>query len=360
MINHFIKHTAPQGIFSAYNPILTLKPKIRRRVNNDFILPIVKAFFGYEFDNYEEFNPDKLKTEVEFNAKDLDENFTQSYVYKEIVNNIAKPDKSVVFKPKYVITFDSDLTNWETKGVYPHNQEPIKYGVIQLGNAPILYYIYIYLQDLITFIKNIPIEEISEETEIVEKDRQTAKDKQNRLVDVLLLENHQKMLKSVNEEEKEQFKANEQRLLRLREEEIEGQSGELRIRLMWDTEDDLDLHILAPNGEIIHYNKKKVECDGVIGELDVDKNASEPFVTNPQENVYWSKMPKGKYVIKVHFYSSRQATKVDFTVLVIPNDNNLDGRSYQDSVESTGINQEKEIATFEYLSNENKINYIPN
>ena len=32
-----INHNAPSGIFSAYNPIVTLKPKIKRKVNEEFI-----------------------------------------------------------------------------------------------------------------------------------------------------------------------------------------------------------------------------------------------------------------------------------------------------------------------------------
>lgn len=145
-----IKHNTPSSVLSQFNPIASLKPKTRKAVNEMFILPILEMFFKNKgkIDNFSELDPDKLKTEVEFLKT---ENFVKTYIYKEIINEISKQDKTVVFKPKYVITFDNDLANYG-------EINNIKYGVIRLGEEPILYYILIDLQQLIKFIKNLPEE----------------------------------------------------------------------------------------------------------------------------------------------------------------------------------------------------------
>jgi hypothetical protein len=58
-------------------------------------------------------------------------------------------DGTINFKPRYVVSFDQDLTDFQ-------EERGIKYGELRLGNAPILYFIYIDLQELIRFIKSIP------------------------------------------------------------------------------------------------------------------------------------------------------------------------------------------------------------
>jgi hypothetical protein len=140
-----IKHNSPISALSQFNVILSLAPRTRHLVNNQFIKPIVDDFFAKQgIADFCELDSDKLKTEIEF----LKENdFVKKYIYKEIINEISKPGRRVIFKPKYVVTFDKELVG-----------ESNEYGVIRLGDAPILYYILIDLQELIHFIKNLPEE----------------------------------------------------------------------------------------------------------------------------------------------------------------------------------------------------------
>ncbi|MBL7786442.1 MAG: hypothetical protein JNM36_11100 [Chitinophagales bacterium] len=171
MINQ-IKHNSPSSVLSQFNPIASLKPKTRKAVNERFILPILESFFANKggLDNFSALDPDKLTTEIEFVRT---ENFVKTYIYKEIINEISKQGKKVEFKPKYVITFDEELANYNPdESRYPYNtifennkypETKIKYGVIRLGGAPILYYIFIDLQKLIKFIKT---KTLSEEVEI--------------------------------------------------------------------------------------------------------------------------------------------------------------------------------------------------
>lgn len=149
-----IKHNSAISVISLFNPVVSLNSQVRQRVNEEFIYPILDKFFKDKggIDSYEELDPDKIKTEIEFSQKDTQESYVKSYVYKELMNVISKKDDGTInFKPKYVVSFDQDLTDFK-------EERGIKYGELRLGDAPILYFIYIDLQELIRFIKNIPID----------------------------------------------------------------------------------------------------------------------------------------------------------------------------------------------------------
>ena len=166
---------------------------MKNRVNEKFIMPIIESFFGSDLGSYEPLNTDDLSTEIEFEQNSSqDESYIKKYVYKKIIDKVSKaPNNKVQFKPKYVITFDADLTAIDEKLqtynysdiFYPNTTKKIRYGILKFGNIPILYYIFIPLQDLIRFIKakeNQTEEDINEiENEKVEK----IEKKRNRLID---------------------------------------------------------------------------------------------------------------------------------------------------------------------------------
>lgn len=351
MINQ-IKHNSPSNVLSSFNPIASLKPKTRKVVNERFILPILESFFSDKggISNFSELDPDKLITEIEFVSV---ENFVKTYIYKEIINDISKPNDKIEFKPKFVITFDSDLTNFKRdKTIYPYNAilnidapdfNRIKYGVIRLGDAPILYYIFVDLQKLIKFIKTLP-----EESPVIEtnKIQETEEEKRNRLFDNVIIEK-QRQLRSSNQTQQIEIEQEIKRLEQVRQTNLEGQSGKLRINLAWNTTDDLDLHIETPNGEI-SYNRKAVENQGVIGILDVDKNAGDELVSNPQENISFDGMPIGLHKVYVNLYRIRERSEVPFTVTIIPE--NGEGRIFDKKVNS--FKRNKYIVSFEYVNGE--------
>jgi hypothetical protein len=356
MINQ-IKHNSPSSILSQFNPIASLKPKTRKAVNERFILPILESFFAHPerggIDNFCELDSDKLKTEIEFERI---ENFVKTYIYKEIVDKIEKDGKKVVFKPKYVITFDRDLTNFKRdETIYPYNaifninapDTHIKYGVIRLGEAPILYYILIDLQQLIKFIKTIPEEIIPIETEKI-----TEEEKRNKLFDNVIFEKTRILDSTTNPQERGKLKKEIKHLTNLKEDKLQGQSGKLRINLAWNTTDDLDLHIITPNGEI-SYNNKTLEYQGVIGELDIDKNAGDNIVSNPQENINFNATPIGEHKISVHFFSQREHNEVPFSLTIIPE--NGEGRIFNKSV--VGKGHKVEVVTFEYNNEKGKFDF---
>jgi hypothetical protein len=76
---------------------------------------------------------------------------------------------------------------------------------------------------------------------------------------------------------------------------------DVRISLIWNTRDDLDLHVIAPSGEEIWYNHKASACGGA---LDVDRNVRGETL-KPVENVRWPKAraPAGEYQVFVQNYA---------------------------------------------------------
>lgn len=144
-----IKHNSASSVISLFNPVVSLNSQVREIVNKEFISPILEDFFNDRggIDSYEELHPDQIKTEIEFSQKDTQESYVKSYVYKEVMNTISKNDDGTInFKPRYVVSFDQDLTDFQ-------EERGIKYGELRLGDAAILYFIYIDLQELIRFIK---------------------------------------------------------------------------------------------------------------------------------------------------------------------------------------------------------------
>lgn len=84
--------------------------------------------------------------------------------------------------------------------------------------------------------------------------------------------------------------------------------AEVRVSLIWNCTDDLDLHVICPSGEEIYYSHKNSQCGGT---LDVDMNASSPYSQHPVENVVWaSNCPAGDYQVIVNNYHHRSRQDV--------------------------------------------------
>ena len=88
-----------------------------------------------------------------------------------------------------------------------------------------------------------------------------------------------------------------------RVEKAGGKSGEVQFSLAWDTSSDLDLHVIAPDGDRIYYDSRRSRC---FGELDVDANAKK-IVEEPVENIRWLESPprSGRYTVLVHLFQPR-------------------------------------------------------
>lgn len=106
--------------------------------------------------------------------------------------------------------------------------------------------------------------------------------------------------------------------------DLQGQNGNFRVNLRWNTIDDLDLHVVDPCGNEIYYveSRRRGTCNGHTGTLDVDANAGDMRSSSPQENIYWDDPASGRYKIFVVYYSHRASgpvVPVRFTVTIIDN-----------------------------------------
>ena len=102
----------------------------------------------------------------------------------------------------------------------------------------------------------------------------------------------------------------------------DAEAGELEIALMWNTSDDLDLHVMAPSGEKIYYGNEKSACGGW---LDVDMNVTgggDDFSLQPVEHIRWleGEVPEGEYHVYVELFTYRSdEAPVPFTVCIKAN-----------------------------------------
>lgn len=93
-------------------------------------------------------------------------------------------------------------------------------------------------------------------------------------------------------------------------------TGDLRCSLAWSNYDDLDLHLLEPDGYEIYFVNRG-HASPSRGILDVDMNAGTGRTRFPVENIcYVSRMTMkpGVYRIWVHQYAKRESVDVGFTV----------------------------------------------
>lgn len=95
-------------------------------------------------------------------------------------------------------------------------------------------------------------------------------------------------------------------------------TADLRCSLSWSNYDDLDLHLIEPNGYEIYFVNRR-HASPSRGILDVDMNAGAGTTRTPVENIcYVSRMTMkpGVYRIRVHQYAKRESTNVGCTVEV--------------------------------------------
>jgi hypothetical protein len=83
-----------------------------------------------------------------------------------------------------------------------------------------------------------------------------------------------------------------------------GETGEIEIALIWKNRNDLDLHVVDPQGEEISF-LRKTSASG--GWLDIDQNAAcSSTIDDPVEHVRWKAdvVPNGTFRVYVNHYSN--------------------------------------------------------
>ena len=80
-----------------------------------------------------------------------------------------------------------------------------------------------------------------------------------------------------------------------------AKKGVITVSMLWETTDDVDLHIITPDGHEIFYANPYAAG----GELDVDMQAG-IFVEHPVENIYFESPPeRGEYLVFIEMFADR-------------------------------------------------------
>ena len=92
---------------------------------------------------------------------------------------------------------------------------------------------------------------------------------------------------------------------------LEAGTGKLHISLSWDQENDVDLHVIEPNGEHIYYGNRQ-STNG--GELDLDSNPACYIDGIKNENIFYEDDPEviveyGEYEVLVDLYAACDITE---------------------------------------------------
>jgi len=92
-------------------------------------------------------------------------------------------------------------------------------------------------------------------------------------------------------------------------------SGDVQVSVSWNSEADVDLHVVDPFGEEIYWGARSAESNG---ELDLDSNAACGSDQPRNENVVWPRGqgPTGTYTVRLDHWSNCGALQTDYVVTV--------------------------------------------
>jgi hypothetical protein len=91
-------------------------------------------------------------------------------------------------------------------------------------------------------------------------------------------------------------------------------TGDVQVTLSWDADSDVDLHVVAPNGQEVYYGQQQAAG----GELDLDSNAACDIDGIRNENITWptGQAPDGRYIVRVDYWSSCGVARTNYTVRI--------------------------------------------
>jgi hypothetical protein len=96
---------------------------------------------------------------------------------------------------------------------------------------------------------------------------------------------------------------------------LDACEGEITVTLAWETTDDLDLHLVEPDGTVVYYENRTSENGA---NLDIDMNAGGRASANPIENICYTRTPPaGTYKVYVHFFRRKTTvSEIPYTLYV--------------------------------------------
>jgi len=92
-------------------------------------------------------------------------------------------------------------------------------------------------------------------------------------------------------------------------------TGDVQVTANWNTDADVDLHVVDPTGWEIYWNNRQSPTGG---ELDLDSNAGCSIDGVRNENITWGvgEAPQGTYTVRLDYWSSCDVSQTDYTVLI--------------------------------------------
>jgi hypothetical protein len=92
-------------------------------------------------------------------------------------------------------------------------------------------------------------------------------------------------------------------------------TGDVQVTANWNTDADVDLHVIDPSGWEIYWSNRQSPSGG---ELDLDSNAGCSTDGVRNENITWGvgEAPQGTYTVRLDYWSSCDAPQTDWTVLI--------------------------------------------
>ena len=127
-------------------------------------------------------------------------------------------------------------------------------------------------------------------------------------------------------------------------------TGDVQVTLSWDSDSDVDLHVVDPNGDEVHWANRQVASGG---ELDLDSNAGCAIDGVRNENITWpvGSAPRGTYTVRVDYWSACSVAATSYTVLV-NNGGNVEifTGTFTGGGDTGGRGSGLEITTFERTS----------
>ncbi|MDH3270220.1 MAG: hypothetical protein OEN56_02735 [Gemmatimonadota bacterium] len=95
---------------------------------------------------------------------------------------------------------------------------------------------------------------------------------------------------------------------------IQVAGGDIQVSVTWDTEADVDLHVIDPAGNEIYFGNRTAGG----GELDLDANAACSTSAIFQENIGWAsgEAQSGAYIVRVEYWDACGAVETNYVVTV--------------------------------------------
>lgn len=132
------------------NSILTVSSSLKQNIYEHIINPKIKYFFEKRsITFFEEIPYEKYISDLDFKIFDF------SFFYEQIFNDIKKTDEGdIIFTTKYCISFD------KTACLQFCDASEIYFDSINAYHRPILFFIYINIQEFYDFIRKTKSREV--------------------------------------------------------------------------------------------------------------------------------------------------------------------------------------------------------